>query len=179
MAGEKVKIGDTIKFGDYDWQVLDIDENKALIMTKDIVAKYMYGCVDNRTWENCHVRQYLNNEFLSKFSSKDQSRIIENQTRNTSNAEIRNPSKAENYVTDKIFLINIDECEKYFGFTRTGRCLDMIGQQWWIRGNDKYYAALAAPNGMIMGVSSPDVFRDDGLSYGSGVRPALWLDLLV
>lgn len=74
------QIGDVVKFGVYpqsdagnkkdeeiEWQVLDVKDGKALLISK--------RCIDNKpyneeyedvTWETCTLRKWLNNDFMDK-----------------------------------------------------------------------------------------------------------------
>lgn len=37
-----IQVGDKISFGSYDWQVLDIQNNTALIITQCIIEQWSY-----------------------------------------------------------------------------------------------------------------------------------------
>jgi hypothetical protein len=116
----KPKIGDIIPFGEYDWRVLDVREDMALIITEDIVEKrayhYEFTYVEwyespaEATWETCDLRKYLNGEFLDKL---DSSRIVP-----ITNTNPDNPwygTNGGNPTADKIFLLSLDEVVGYFG----------------------------------------------------------------
>jgi O-methyltransferase involved in polyketide biosynthesis len=72
-----MKAGNIIRFGDYDWQVLEVQEGKALIITTNNVEERHYGDSQNPAWEKCSLRKYLNDEFLKKFTPEEQAQIIE------------------------------------------------------------------------------------------------------
>ena len=102
------KIGSIIPFGGYDWRVLDVQNNKALILSEKIIEERAYKRKDI-TWETCKLRRYLNGAFYNKFSSQDRARIAE--TRITTN----NPwYKEGNATNDKIFLLSIQELALYY-----------------------------------------------------------------
>lgn len=78
-----VEVGDTIEFGEYEqdnksdkepieWNVLDIQDNKALIISKyGLDAKKYNEEYQSVTWENCTLRKWLNEDFYNEaFSSK-------------------------------------------------------------------------------------------------------------
>ena len=144
-----------IEFGNYKWKVLAQNENKVLIITTKSVGKKEYNTQDiSVTWENCTLRDWLNNEFYNEFS-KDEKLAIE-----TTYTE----------ATDKIFLLGLDEANKYFA--SNGERI-MTGGDWWLRslGQSENYAACVRSSGAI--IESGDVVN---YKYNN-VRPALWLNL--
>ena len=65
---EDIKIDSSISFGGYNWRVLDIHNNRALIITEDIIEQRAYHDVyRDITWADCALRKYLNGEFYNKF----------------------------------------------------------------------------------------------------------------
>ena len=71
-------VGDVIQFGGYDWRVLDIQDGKALIISKDILSTRAYHSVNTEiTWEDSDIRQYLNGEFYNGFSAEEKGWIVE------------------------------------------------------------------------------------------------------
>jgi len=73
-----MKIGDKLKFGEYEWRILNIKDDKVLILTEEIIElrDYHNKSVDI-TWKYCELRRYLNGEFCDSFSENDRERIIE------------------------------------------------------------------------------------------------------
>jgi hypothetical protein len=63
---------ETMRFGNYDWRILEVVNSKALLLSETVIVTLPYhrpgGCI---TWENCTLRQYLNNEFYNSFSPQD------------------------------------------------------------------------------------------------------------
>jgi len=198
-----ISIGSIIPFGDYDWRVLDIQNNKALILTENIIEKRKYhkGLKDI-TWEACTLRRYLNGEFLQRFTSEQQKRIEE--TLLTNNNNLWYGIKGGNNTKDKIFLLSLEEADKYFGDSgdyqnkkrkeykdekyitiSDGSLLSNIHDDKRIakHGNRAFWWWLRSPGeGSNHAV---DVLRDgcvnvNGISvdyHNCGVRPALWLKL--
>ncbi|MCL2052829.1 MAG: DUF6273 domain-containing protein [Oscillospiraceae bacterium] len=111
------KIGSIIKFGSYDWRVLDVQNNAALIITEEIIEKKAYhGNRTAITWANCDLRKYLNGEFINnvkKFSPNDKARIIPVTNENADN-QWYNTDGGSN-TTDSIFLLSLNELVRYFG----------------------------------------------------------------
>jgi hypothetical protein len=120
------KAGDEYDFGDYTWQVLDVQDSKALIITKDIIdlraineenvdisnpdTAYLSEYV---TWENCTLRAWLNKEFYEGFNVQERERILETLNKNNDNPWYG--TDGGNDTKDKIFLLSIEEVVEYFG----------------------------------------------------------------
>ena len=65
-------------FGNYEWRVLDIQDNAALIITKNTIEWHPYhDAYVNITWADCSLRKYLNGEFYERFSEADRAKIIQ------------------------------------------------------------------------------------------------------
>ena len=77
-CNNSLSVGDIIKFGNYfinddttkepiEWRVLEVSNDKALLITKDAIDCKPYNYeMRNITWENCTLRQWLNNEFINQ-----------------------------------------------------------------------------------------------------------------
>ncbi|MDR0839769.1 MAG: DUF6273 domain-containing protein [Christensenellaceae bacterium] len=109
-----LNIGDTYTFGGYEWVVLDKQEGKALIITKDIIDLRAYNEeYTDVTWEQSTLRAWLNGEFYNRFGAAERSLIA-----NTKVVNDDNPwegTDGGNDTTDKIFLLSLDEFALYFG----------------------------------------------------------------
>jgi len=115
-------IGSTITFAGHQWLVLDTNDNQTLIISEQIMEQKAYhetGFLQVVNWENCNLRDYLNNDYFNtKFTQEEKSRIVA-----TSNSNPANPWYIDNWsyapggkdTTDKIFLLSIDEVVRYFG----------------------------------------------------------------
>jgi hypothetical protein len=112
MSMNKPQIGDVIPFGEYNWRVLDVQGDRALIITEDVLdekRKYHEQFAEV-TWETCDLRKYLNSEFLDKF---DKDKIILTDNKNPDN--LWYGTKGGNDTQDKIFLLSLEEVDYYFG----------------------------------------------------------------
>ena len=194
-----VKKGSTIKFGTYEqdndtsngyedieWEVLDIQDDKALVISKyGLCAKEYNTYFTNVTWETCSLRNWLNKTFYSKaFSTEEQSMIV-----NSTATADENPNyntDPGNDTTDKIFLLSITEAEEYFDSDSKRVCkptvyavakganeYDSDSCCWWLRspGGSQRSAAFVYDDGSIY-YSGYCVDYDDGC-----VRPAMWINL--
>ncbi len=72
-----MNIGNVITFGSYQWKVLDIKEDKILILTDQIVEQRdFHDRKEPVTWEQSEIRHYLNTDFLERFRSNDKEKIL-------------------------------------------------------------------------------------------------------
>jgi hypothetical protein len=145
-----VKIGSTITFGKYNWRVLDSQNNKALIITENIIAQRRFDLSSNN-WENSELKkQYLDSEFYNEFSYE-----------------------CKKQINGGIFLLSAEEARKYFKYDsdRVAKFKDKTCW-WWLR--------TPAYRNDAISISESGSVHNKGLVVYSilvGVRPALWLDL--
>ncbi len=200
-----MQVGDKIAFDQYEWRVLDIHSNMALIITEYIIEQRSYHeAYKDITWADCSLRQYLNDEFYNKFTAADQSRIIPVINKNLDNHWYGSKGGAD--TRDSIFLLSLEEVTcQYFGdsssklynpgknqrywFERkdvnnSKRIATMEGYSWntwwWLRtpGRVNVKAVYVHGDGNI-GIQGNNILKGnigDGKCIG-GVRPALWLEL--
>ena len=197
-----VKIGDRIKFSDSDWIVLDVKDEKMLVLREKVIEHMAYhSAYKSATWETSDLRQYLNNEYYQSFNKSDMERIIETKTLNNDNPWYK--TSGGNDTDDYIFLLSIEEVVEYFGdsgqlsnrplvewgytsviedqYNTTRKALDKsdVASWWWLRssGSGDRTAAYVYDDGRINiggGANRAYVgFTDEA----GGVRPALWLDI--
>ena len=116
------QIGSVISFGGFDWRVIDVQDGRALIITKDAIEQRQYNeAIDEEntgegvdvTWETCTLRKYLNGEFYSKLTKEEQEFIAETRIQNPDN--VWYGTNGGNDTTDNIFLLSLEEVDKYFG----------------------------------------------------------------
>ncbi|QEH67671.1 DUF6273 domain-containing protein [Cellulosilyticum sp. WCF-2] len=201
---EDIKMDSTLSFGGYNWRVLDIQDNVALLITEDIIEQRAYhDAYKEITWADCSLRKYLNGEFYDKFSEADKSRIISVLNKNLDNQWYG--SKGGVDTKDSIFLLSVEEVCKYFGDSRSklynrGKNQrywferkdennnkriarfegETWGSWWWLRspGRVSVKAVYIHGDGNI-GIQGNNILKgniSDGKCTG-GVRPALWLKL--
>jgi len=141
-----------ITFGTYngkpiDWRVLDVKDNKALIITVDIIERRRFDKTGN-DWENSELRRYLNNEFITGFDKE---------------------------LTDgEIFILNVDEVKEYFT-DDINRIAKYKGKSAWCWTRSPGYIVKDGANINIGGAVR--VYGLDPGDNSGGVRPAMWLKL--
>ena len=102
---------DTVTLGGYDWTVLDIQCDRALSITKEVIEKRAFHARNEvTTWEQCSLRSYLNGVFYSGFSECEKQCILETAVSNCNNPEYG--TNGGNPTTDKVFLLSIDEANQ-------------------------------------------------------------------
>jgi uncharacterized protein DUF6273 len=184
-----------ISFGLYNWQVLHVGDDRALIITEDIIGlRWYHSKFADVTWADCDLRQYLNTEFYNEFS-QDEKATISTITNSNANNQWFKTRGGENTI-DSIFLLSLEEVCDYFGDSK--RKLQIKGSQTWFiddenngkrqakYGNEYHWWRLRSPGyygrtGASVNYKGYVYVRGNGV-YGSprdggGIRPALWLKL--
>ena len=116
----------TISFGDYDWRVLDMQDGLALLLSDNVIEKKRYhSSLSAITWAECELRTYLNGSFYDSLG-EDRVRIVETQISNSKNLWVG--TNGGNSTRDKIFLLSLEEVDKYFG--NSGDYANSIRKSW-------------------------------------------------
>lgn len=189
-------VGSLLQFGHYDWRILEIKDNAALIISDRVLETHKYhDQCESVTWESCSLRRYLNENFYDNFNSDEKARIIKTRIYNYNNPWFGTHGGMDTF--DNIFLLCIDEVTKYFGnskqirgknpntgyfindsFNGARKALNLENcfSRWWLRtiGNLPLFAVSVTIDGRIA-VSGDFVNRSN--SFSAGIRPALWLRL--
>ncbi|SEA90574.1 hypothetical protein SAMN05216349_1501, partial [Oribacterium sp. KHPX15] len=199
------KTGSWITFGAYEqdndfsngkeeitWIVLKRTNDSILVTSEYALDCQQYntqsGVRDATTWEKCSLRKWLNEDFLNSAFSEAEQMHIKNETI----PAYKNPdynTDPGNPTTDKVFLLSINEADKYleYGFERACHPTEYAKTQgvwinerteccwWWLRtpGSSGFYAALVNHEGSI--VPRGGHVNDDDNS--TGVRPVLWISI--
>ena len=190
------RAGAIIEFGGIEWRVLDRQSGKILVISEYVLERRAYHAQrESVTWADSDIRQYLNGEFLNRFTPEERARIVE--TRIINNANPWFGASGGPDTTDYIFLLSLEELVRYFGNSRR------LGNQshpdnmregvrdrynenrnalympdgdgwpwwWWLRspGYSSEHAAFVHILGDIIVAGAGVVATDFGL------RPAMWL----
>lgn len=163
--------GDIVSFGNYEsntqWLVLERKEDSLLLLSKNLLDKRQYNSSSGGiTWEDCDIRQWLNEEYYENTFTLAEKLLIEKTELSSGEDEV---------VSDKVFLLSIDEVREYFPVAETRDACYQDGNQgwWWTRmplvplrnasyvdyGGYMYYAGGHCIDGR------------------GGVRPAVWINL--
>lgn len=98
------------------------EKDRMLIITRySIDCKRYHESNENITWQDCTLRKWLNNDFInSAFNEEERDLILEVKNQNHDNSEY-NTTGGEDTL-DKIFLLSIDEVQKYFKDDDARKC---------------------------------------------------------
>lgn len=199
----KAAVGDKITFGTYEqdnvtsngtenieWLVLARENNKILVISDKALDRQLYDNADV-TWENCSLRKWLNDSFLNAAFSEEERALIQSTTLSAD----KNPEYSSDpgtATTDKVFLLSINEAEKYFNSDEARKCAPTAYAKaqgaltssdvyetpsgaatcwWWLRspGYSQKGAAIVNCDGSVY-------YFGYGVDYDDvSVRPALWI----
>ena len=190
--------GGVIRFGDFDWRVLDRQGSLGLVISEHVILWLPYHDEPEEvTWATSSVRQELNWYFFQSFHPNDRERIVETPI-TTANNPWFGTSGGETTV-DRIFLLSIEETVHFFGDSgmlgsRTvpqdwrdinawhvddryniNRQASSVGQtnvMWWLRSPGFYLTRVAA----VSTIGLISVRGDMSPTVPAGVRPAMWVD---
>ena len=128
--------GDIVSFGRYqqdagincvpreiEWIVLDVQENKALLLSKFGLISKPFDTSGKKdvSWETCTLRTWMNNDFfITAFNNEEQKSIVETEIESISYFKPHNDNISRRIVQkiqDKLFLLSLDEAKKYFHAT--------------------------------------------------------------
>ena len=204
---KNAKVGDIVYFGTYEqdndtsngkenieWRVLAKENSRVLVISDKALDRQPYNSsyTEEVTWENCSLRKWLNGTFLNKaFSTEEQAQI-----QNTTVSADNNPQYSTNpgnATTDKVFLLSINEVEKYFNSDEARKCAPTAYAKaqgastsdtcktpsgaatcwWWLRspGDDQSSAAYVYFGGNVFELGN---YVFSGLN---AVRPAMWITI--
>ena len=196
-------VGATLRFGVYEqdnepsngpeeieWLVLDVDGSKALVVSKYGLEAREFNDELNAhqtvTWANSQLRTWLNDTFFRSAFSADHRQLIltAEVTADRNPVSDVNPGRA---TKDKIFLLSIDEANRYFDSDRARQCratesCSAVKMEkdddgfccWWLRspGIQSSCPAVVIARGSVF---------TNGFSCGHkpevAVRPAMWIEL--
>ena len=204
MSIHPLSVGDVIRFGHYpqgsqgqvmpiEWRVLDVQEDRALLLAQDILDVQPYAGEDGSLfWGDCHLRGWLENDFMPRaFSAEELNRIYQpehpgNQDIDRLVWQLFGMDDAVESVHDAVFVLSNADVLHYFPGEdamfcpgASARPTAWVREQqdaeelcWWLR-------SASSQSGIVYIVSPVDSV---GASWNvqetrHGVRPALWLRL--
>lgn len=175
---------------DIEWLVLDKEAGKVLVISRYALDDSYYSeNLEDVPWENCHLRQWLNDTFINNaFDAEEQSKIISTVVKADDNPEYG--TLQGNDTVDKVFLLSIPEVDKYFGTYSDRQCRGTeycysqgtvktnnekySGNCWWwlrIPGDNSKFAVVVEDDGSF------EMGGDRITLPGQAVRPAMWIEL--
>ena len=196
-------VDDIIEFGGDEWRVLEVEGGKTLVISEYVLEKRLYHDdepYEGVTWADSDIRQYLNGQFLERFTAIERNKIEETRITNADNpwfgtwGSYDRDTPGGSDTTDYIFLLSLDEVVRYFG--DSGQLENQPEDAYAIddQFNDARIARTTSGEALWWWLRSPGVsgrgsfaaaVDDDGQVFVSGewvgseyvgVRPAMWLD---
>ncbi|MCQ2528017.1 MAG: sigma-70 family RNA polymerase sigma factor [Saccharofermentans sp.] len=188
----KYQIGETITMGNYcgediTWIVLDAEDGKYLVVTEYVLdAKQFNDEIEDVTWETCSLRQWLNDYFYNEsFSLGEKAIIVQTLVTADPNPylDLGSDNDAGNDTNDFVFLLSVDEAEKYFPSEEGRICYPIecaidnnvryedAGAHWWLRtpgGGHRSFTKVQG-KGKISYDGEFIMYERDG------IRPAMWI----
>ena len=189
-----------------EWLILTQDDEKMLVVSRYCLdyLKYPDDWSSNISWENSSLRSYLNNEFIENaFTAEEQQEIILTENQNTANEDFYCTVDG-NRTEDRVFLLSIDEVQKYLSAPGSSGSLKIAygtdylydklqshyvfkeyGQplDWALRADidtSRHESGFGAPRGILVfedtiRVSTSSGAMQDPNGPFSVVRPAMWI----
>lgn len=188
-------VGDYIKFGRYiqedsipddiEWRVLAKEGSKLLLISKfGLDRQSFHHVLENVTWEKCALRTWLNTDFIkTAFNLSEYNMIANSRIKATKNPNYNTSAGIDTW--DKVFLLSMEEVEKYFSSTKDMECkpttyakkqgaYTSLGNCWWWLRTPGVNASNITFVRAFGGIEFWGCFATD---YITAVRPAMWIDL--
>ena len=189
-------VGDIVTFGTYEqdnndadgkeeieWVVLDIQDNKALLLSRYALDyKPFHNVKEDVTWETSSLRAWLNADFLSSsFEEEEQQYILTTRLKNDQSQGMKDSVSSGNDTYDRVFLLSNLDSAIYLSEAME-RCVatQYVAAQgytyetwmrWWLRSAGR----TRQDAGNI-----DEIGNHSGYGYvcdPHGVRPAIWVEL--
>ncbi len=195
---KNTNIGDSFFIGTYEqdnnlsngkeiieWLAIDKRDNKLFVISKNSIDCVPYHTTkEDVTWETSTLRKWLNNEFIiSTFSEKEEELISTAVVPADKNDKYKFYTDPGNTTQDKVFLLSINEVEKYFPTQESRQCQGTkyaietknngyLDVYWQLRtpGETQDQKAHVTHTGHI-------IYSGYYVDVGYGIRPAMWIDL--
>ena len=154
------------------WRVVDQRGKMRLLLAEEIVTRRHYHrtTLEDATWSDCSLRQWLNREFLNEaFTPLERRKIVPSKIKNLRNRKFYTQGGPD--TMDRVHVPSVEEIERYMPdpASRAGN------GWWWLRcpGSNLFSTVAVYDDGTIY---------ENGIHIDyeeSGVRPALWVLLKV
>ena len=169
--------GCVVRFGSFDgkpirWRIVDQRGKLRLLLAEEIVTRRCYHrtTLEDATWSDCSLRQWLNKDFLERaFTPSERLKIVPNKLKNLRNRKFYTQGGPD--TMDRVHVPGVEEIERYLPeqAQRAGK------GWWWLRcpGSNLFSTVAVYEDGSIY---------ENGIHIdyeGGGVRPAVWVLLKV
>ncbi|MBQ6332392.1 MAG: hypothetical protein IJI34_06420 [Clostridia bacterium] len=216
IAKDRLKdadVGSTVLFGSYpqgritsekkdpiEWIVLDKDGSRLLLISKYALdalpfMRYDYDTSTTVSWQTSLLRDWLNSEFLNTAFDEGEIRMLRRTSRNDGEAGSSSGMK----ISDRVFLLSLNEAKKYFPTNEERKCIatkyalgygayrSSVSEAclWWLRTpvdeaeivESMDQPSYAVPRAACVGTSGEIIdVGHEILLRGYAVRPVIWVD---
>ena len=173
---------------DIKWIVLDESNDGMFVLSKNVIDAHTFNDrAQNVTWENSSLRAWLNGDFYKgAFSAEEKERIRTTTVKTPPNP--KNGTDGGKDAEDHIFLLSIDEVNKYFSSDkdRTAEATEYAAKNvylipdaygnsscWWLRSMD--YPGTDSISCAAMVTYEGTIASEYVYEWTTGVRPAMWI----
>lgn len=191
-----IQVGEYIYFGTYDieplftgeriqWYVAERQADKVLLVAaQGLDGAAFQQAYEATSWEASSIREILNNDFIDIAFTEHEQELITT-TKIVTEANSQYGTDGGNFAYDKVFLLSVEEAEKYFADDDARRFspTTMAGRRgmnvnpregsswWWLRtmGAETNMAAVVSVDGEI------NLEGERVNIISGGVRPAMWV----
>ena len=168
---------DIVTYGNYDWKVLAVDEQKVLLVCNEFVAIKKFDESGKKvTWEDSTIRKWLNAEFYDKsFNRYEKNCIVESKIKNQAfqfgeTVDLKNAEMVELANTkDRLFLLSEEEVEEYLNPTSERKTPMNVNET-----KDVWYTRTTVVDESLV-ITQPDEAVST-LNFEAEIRPAIWID---
>ncbi len=159
LLEDDYSVGVTYGMGGVDWIIIDRDDNKALLLAKDIIGHEKYALTAKcDSWEDSYLRQWLYDFMITNFSSEERAVVAESEINESGN------------INDKLFLLSSEELMAYENLFKYACQLDSPEEEFWMR-DSLGWLCVGAYSEDYCTFSMENRYANEEW----GVRPAMWI----
>lgn len=163
--------GSEIYYGSYKgkrirWRAINVTTDRACLITTDVIRNIpFHNIVENATWGNCSLREWLNSYFINDYFSLTERKRIE-YTRVNPESNFWHSTSGGPCTEDRVFILSLGEAKRLLPNNELRSASDW----WWLRtpGQNYTLSTYTEFNGKLN--SSGALITSDG-----GVRPVMWI----
>ena len=201
-SDSEISAGSVLVFGSYEqngddtdgaepieWIVLNVQDGKALLLSKDVLSVTPYNQENkSTTWETCTLRSWLNEDFYNvAFSDEEKTAVLITAVSNGIAEQAPIEIEYGNDTEDHVFLLSIRELREYMktDYLRCCKASDALAK--YGRLNNWYTRSPGENTGSVRVVTARDgAIWTTWLNYRAafpqqnsynGVRPCITVDL--
>lgn len=154
-------IGEVVKFGNYQWIVIDVSKEKALLLCKrcvketnlfELTLSAKWDSSLSKKWKNSSIKKWLNDGFYYAFKNEEKEKIVKT-----------NIDDSDNYF----FILSRDELYNAINNLEINLFRFLEDKLWWLRTSENEKELYIVNNDSIEFIGS--------LGLRCGIRPAVYI----